>query len=271
MSAAILCCSLCIGGTDLKDVLHLKDGSLVRGTIVEMTPDSTVRIRMSDGSVRTYSMAVVENITLEPGLPGTNATQPGDIDTAAFSVVYYGAISIPTEDFGATSGSEAGSAETGFGLGADVRYAFSPSYGWMGSLAFAFNGMVQNAPVRSDEIRTSTDSWIFLYFLNGLTATGNISPGFDVFLFGQVGLFRGTVPRIIILSGDTYATRQKASFASLAYSYGVGLTIHHFELSVRYLAGEPEYDITVSEVGGITTMKYRQPVTSVFITGGYRF
>ena len=50
---------------ETKDVLYLKNGSIIKGTIVEMIPDSTIRIQTADGSLFVYSMREVEKVLKE--------------------------------------------------------------------------------------------------------------------------------------------------------------------------------------------------------------
>ncbi len=270
MSVAVLCSSFSSGGTNPSDVLHLKDGSTVRGTIIEVIPDSTVTIRMSDGSVRVYAMTIVENIEREP-VPGTESVAITDSLSPPFSFVYYGGVSIPREDFASTAGDRSAAAETGFGLGVDARYAFTPSLSWMGSLNLSFNGMVPNALLRGSDATVSTDSWIIFCILNGLKLTGTVSPGVDMFLFGQVGVLYATIPKIIITSSTQRLSQSAGTASSLAYGYGAGIAISHFELCFRYFTGEPEYNISVSGGGVSAAGSFKQPVSCVFITGGYRF
>lgn len=47
------------------DVVYLKNGSIVRGAIVEMTPGQTVKIRTADGSIFVYQVADVDHMTKE--------------------------------------------------------------------------------------------------------------------------------------------------------------------------------------------------------------
>jgi hypothetical protein len=44
------------------DVLYLKNGSIIKGTIVELEVNSTVKIRTSDGSIFVYPMSEVQKI-----------------------------------------------------------------------------------------------------------------------------------------------------------------------------------------------------------------
>ena len=48
-----------------QDVLYLKNGSIIRGKIVEMLPDKTVKIRTADGSLFVYQITEVEKIVME--------------------------------------------------------------------------------------------------------------------------------------------------------------------------------------------------------------
>ena len=48
---------------DTVDVVYLKNGSIIRGMVVETIPNETVKIRTSDGSIFVYSLDEVEKIT----------------------------------------------------------------------------------------------------------------------------------------------------------------------------------------------------------------
>ena len=52
-------------GLEEQDVLYLKNGSIIRGKIIEMLPDKTVKIRTADGSLFVYQMTEVEKIVME--------------------------------------------------------------------------------------------------------------------------------------------------------------------------------------------------------------
>lgn len=47
------------------DVIYLKNGSVVRGTIIEQIPNESIKIETSDGSVFVFKMSDVEKITKE--------------------------------------------------------------------------------------------------------------------------------------------------------------------------------------------------------------
>ncbi|GIX07718.1 MAG: hypothetical protein KatS3mg115_2121 [Candidatus Poribacteria bacterium] len=51
---------------ELQDVVYLKDGSIIRGVIVEQVPGEYLKIETSDGSLFVYRLDQVERMTREP-------------------------------------------------------------------------------------------------------------------------------------------------------------------------------------------------------------
>jgi hypothetical protein len=51
--------------TNQKDIIYLKNGSIIKGTIIEIIPDSTLKIQTADGSLFIYKTKDVEKITKE--------------------------------------------------------------------------------------------------------------------------------------------------------------------------------------------------------------
>lgn len=64
-------------GQELLDVVYLKDGSKIIGTIVELLPTTSVKIRTRDGSEFVYTMDKVERIVRESP-PGESITDLRD-------------------------------------------------------------------------------------------------------------------------------------------------------------------------------------------------
>lgn len=89
----------------MQDVVYLKNGSVIRGTVVEAIPDSTVRIQTNDGSVFVWKMGEVEkisrekNITSPPGKRSSfykkkmNIRYPDPV-TASLLAIFPGVISL---------------------------------------------------------------------------------------------------------------------------------------------------------------------------------
>ncbi len=56
---------LVIGQTDYQDVVYLKNGSIIRGMIIEQIPNVSLKIQTSDNSVFAYTIDEIEKITKE--------------------------------------------------------------------------------------------------------------------------------------------------------------------------------------------------------------
>ena len=53
---------------DYQEVICLKNGSVIRGTIVEQQPNVLLKVKTADGSIFVYPMNEVEKITKEEAI-----------------------------------------------------------------------------------------------------------------------------------------------------------------------------------------------------------
>lgn len=77
---ALVCAGIgSVAAQSFREVVHLKNGSVIRGTIIEQVPNESLKIQTSDGSVFAYAMADVEKISKEAagGASGSGAAQNG--------------------------------------------------------------------------------------------------------------------------------------------------------------------------------------------------
>lgn len=89
-----------IQSTNLQDVVYLKDGSAIRGTIIEQIPTESLKIQTRDGSVFVYDIQQVKRIVKEPILvqpafpqaPPTNKKSPGVAFGLSFLIIGAGQI-----------------------------------------------------------------------------------------------------------------------------------------------------------------------------------
>lgn len=65
LSLLLLISTLAYCQNNLEEVVYLKNGSSIRGTIIEQIPNSTLKIQTKDGSVFVYNINEVEKITKE--------------------------------------------------------------------------------------------------------------------------------------------------------------------------------------------------------------
>lgn len=56
---------LSVNAEELQEVVYLKNGSVIRGTIIELVPEKSLKIQTLDGSIFVYQMSEVEKITKE--------------------------------------------------------------------------------------------------------------------------------------------------------------------------------------------------------------
>lgn len=54
-----------ISAQSLQDVVYLKNGSVIRGVVIEQVPDGNVKVKTADGSVFVYPMTEVQKIQKE--------------------------------------------------------------------------------------------------------------------------------------------------------------------------------------------------------------
>lgn len=61
-----ICCSL--SAQQIQETIYLRNGSVIKGNIVEQIPNGSVKIQIADGSLLVYQMSEVERITKENNL-----------------------------------------------------------------------------------------------------------------------------------------------------------------------------------------------------------
>lgn len=131
--AAIMFCYALADAKELQDVVYLKNGSIIRGTIVEQIPEQSLKIETSDGSIFVYETNEVARIAKEPPYKNkTNKTYRhsgyrGFIDTGgAVGVGDYGD---PVFSFSTSHGYQFGPYFfIGAGLGVDYHFDWETAF-----------------------------------------------------------------------------------------------------------------------------------------------
>ena len=57
--------TMSFGQSNYQDVVYLKNGSIIRGVIIEQVPDKSIKIETADRNVFVYQMEEIEKITKE--------------------------------------------------------------------------------------------------------------------------------------------------------------------------------------------------------------
>lgn len=92
--------SVLMAQSGTRDVVYFKNGSVIKGTILEMVLDKSIKIQTRDGSIFVYPMSEVERISKEPAPSNELLTSSErSIQGSGSSFVIYGGGAIPLGDF----------------------------------------------------------------------------------------------------------------------------------------------------------------------------
>lgn len=65
-AALLMWAATSVAASQLDDVIYLKDGTVVRGTIIDRNPGQSLKIRTADNRVLTYSVQHIFKVTRQP-------------------------------------------------------------------------------------------------------------------------------------------------------------------------------------------------------------
>ena len=66
LTLALLCSIVIyVSGQNYQDFVYLKNGSIIRGVVIEQIPNQSIKIKTADGSVFAYNISEVDKITKE--------------------------------------------------------------------------------------------------------------------------------------------------------------------------------------------------------------
>ena len=80
-SFAFFFCGM-ISAQNLQEVVYLKNGSIIRGIIIEQIPEKSLKIQTADGSIFAYDMKEVQKITKEPPVGKTRSARTSTASTS---------------------------------------------------------------------------------------------------------------------------------------------------------------------------------------------
>lgn len=224
-----------------QDVVYLKNGSIVRGVVVEQVPNQSIKIETADRSVFVYRMDEVEKITREENKKGKgnkNASRRGYIGLSLGA-------SLPVGDFADTSN---GMADTGLKLNLiDFGYLFTENIGIAATWFGAANMFV------IDDV----DPWSYGSIMAGPLFSFPVSGMVDWDFKPIVGYAVTTVPNFGL---------GKEQASSFSYSLGSQWRVNVGEnvsllINVDYFSTKPEF----SELG------FEQNIGTITIGAGIAY
>jgi hypothetical protein len=212
LSTALLCmfCVMAAAAqTTMQDVLYLKNGSIIRGMIMQFIPDSTIKIQTIDGNVFVFPSLDIAKIQKEENpLVAQKKSDSAAVkeENSPLACVFAG-VAVPGNDF-------SNGAEPGFTMGFQVHS--NTEVGFLINLSYASNP----SPVN--------ESWTSYIVIAGLKVSLKKTEKIDLYIAPVVGVYM-----------------QKFSGSSVtAMTYGgmFGLQFNnHIGIAVRIVAANPEY------------------------------
>ncbi len=188
---------------------------------------------------------------------------PAPPEMKRVSIALFVGPSLPTGDFASTTSQKSGYAKLGLALGADAVFRFAPQVGWMTTFSYSTNSLDAGTALSYYGIGINADSWTAVRVLTGPRFGGPISPEINLNGFVQMGLLIGTIPEIRVSAGSGSAVQYSSTANAFSYGAGVDFGTNRFLVGLRYLGGEPQFNITASGTGGTASTSYTQPM-SVF-------
>ncbi|MDX2129002.1 MAG: hypothetical protein SFU91_08200 [Chloroherpetonaceae bacterium] len=242
-SFLILFSSLAFAQNQSQDVVYLKNGSIIRGSIIELIPEKTITIETIDGSKFIFKMAEVEKITKED-TRGDNASQNQSTKKTGYLGLTLGP-SIPVGDFAERSN---GLATTGLQLNLiNMGYLFTRNYGIAGIWFGGANPLGVSG----------FDPWSYGGLVVGPMVSFPIGKRIEWDFRAMVGSSLTTLPNIGAGEEDAY---------SFAFSLGAVLRINigeNFALmsNIDYFSTSPKFE----------RLRIEQKITTVSICFGLAY
>ena len=255
-----------------KDILYLKNGSVIKGYVLEQIPNKTVRFQTSDGSIFVFRMDEVERIAKEQPeifkeVPKKNQQVLTTDESSQFQLpgglAILGGVSLPTGDFAATSGEKAGYAKLGYSI--TIEYFKIDGNSLMYAIGFSYssNPMDESAVRQSLGVPSSVSSNVgsWTSFAPYLTfGFGGISGNIHPFIGGILGISFASSPDISFSGGGNSISQASSSATAVCYGIAAGLTtVTEIHVSLRYLASTPKYSVTASGGTSSASSEFEQP------------
>jgi hypothetical protein len=257
-----------------RDVVYLKNGSIIRGSLAAVVPDSVVKIQTADGSLFVFRMSEVEKIVKEEVHRVDKKPALHDLSESNGSkeIGYFEAGSERPVSFsllagaGIPAGDYSNGTNVGFACRGEVNYHLSETLGWATSATASFNGP-KNVPSSYD-----VGSFSSVFLLTGLRFEVPAQGRSGLYLQGQLGLLIGGTPSVSASVVGITATQPSASGTAFGYGIGAGVIVNdRFHLSINFLKGTPEVTVTASGGGYAYSSKGEIPFSIILIGAGVSF
>lgn len=214
---------------ETQDVVYLKNGSIIKGTIVEQIPNESIKIETSDGSVFVYDFADVKKIAREvsqkPSLPGKTSNKKSNFGFKA-GLITGGMVSV-----GKQGDIDVG---TSYSFGGFWENILAPSFFW--GFALDFNGINYK---HSNESSTLINMSTYLKTKIDISDNVILRPGVSILGYGIL-----TNPSS---EGDNSNNLTLGAMLELVITSNNNLSfLGEIGMVASPLGGNKDYDITFS-------------------------
>jgi hypothetical protein len=263
-----------VAQTVYRDVVYLKNGSVIKGTIVETIPEKSIKIETADGNLFVYNMSDIEKLTKEAIVAPVKESKPvierlgndnqrsnetqrsyesprsyesqrsSEGSGSKFSI--YGGLALPLGDFAkkdATSG--AGLAKTGWSAGA--QFVTGGTIGFIIDGSYSQNKIeVSTANVPAGKLEYT--GWTSILALVGVKIGTDNSSGTNFFVAPLVGALFGKTPEITFTpTGGSASTSPAGTGTAFAFGANVeAIFAEHVTLGAKFIASKPKFKSSVN-------------------------
>jgi hypothetical protein len=261
--------------TVYRDVVYLKNGSIIKGTIVETVPEKSIKIETADGNFYVYNFSDIEKLTKEAVVApakeskpvierlGNEAPRPAEVQRSyenprsyegqrssegsgsIFGI--YGGLALPLGSLGKTDGDYAGYAKTGFSGG--LQFVTGGTIGFIVDGSYSHNKIdVPTAGIPAGKLEYT--GWTSIIGLAGLKIGTDNSSGINFFIAPFAGVMHEITPEVTFTpSGSSTSTtyQPKASGTGFAYGGAVeAIFAGHVTLGAKFVASKLKFKYSVN-------------------------
>ena len=270
--SAIIILSVTVLIAQTKDIVYLKNGSVIKGSILEMIPDKTIKIQTIDGNIFVYNMSEVEKIGKDTAAPApetkpaierpSNQGQPSyesqrgyqgqsSSEGAGPKFSIYGGVSLPLGNFakkwGEGDDKGLGAAKTGWSAG--IQFVTGGTVGLIIDGNYSQNKLDLPTSYTTMPGKYEWVGWSSILALAGIKIGTDNSSGANFFVAPLVGALFGTSPKIDFTpAGSSTSTNWQPAGTGTAVAYGGALQLifgEHVTLGAKYIASKPKFKTTI--------------------------
>jgi len=287
----ILGVTMMVAQTVYKDVVYLKNGSVIKGVIIETVPEKSIKIETADGNIFVYNMSEVEKIAKEkdtaapskeskPVVEPQRSSEPqrsyespsSNGSGSKFSI--FGGVALPLGDFAKKDGENAGMAKTGWTAGAQLVTGGSIGFLIEGSYTVNKYDLPMSETVYPPAGKYEWTGYNSILALAGIKFGTDNASGSNFFIAPLVGALFAKSPEIKFTpEGPATVTKTLWPLGSgTAFAYGASLQAilgEYITISAKYIASKPKFKFSVN--GQDWEDKDPRSISVLFVTLGVAF